>query len=54
MASRPDPNLDPKLSGDPINPGMPHSTGAALQLGGLDSTQILNLLRHLPGVFNKV
>lgn len=53
MGSRPDPNLDPKLSGDPVTQGMPHS-GAALQLGSLDSTQILNLLRHLPGVFNKV
>ena len=51
--SRPDPNLDPKLSGDPVNPGIAHA-GAALQLGGLDSTQILTLLRHLPGVFNKV
>jgi len=60
--SRPDPNLDPKLSGDPVSPILPSmastSAGPAgapgLQLGSLDSTQILTLLRHLPGVFNKV
>ena len=49
--SRPDPNLDPKLSGDH---GLPQGAGPGLQLGGLDSSQILNILRHLPGVFNKV
>jgi hypothetical protein len=37
-----DPNLDPKLSGE------------QLQLAGLDTNQILSLLRHLPGIFNKV
>lgn len=56
--SRPDPNLDPKLSGEAISPILSSNAGpsgaAGLQLGGLDSTQILTLLRHLPGVFNKV
>lgn len=59
-------NHDPALSHP--SPNGPNSSAAAgsagngsgaageppIQLGALDTNQIMSLLRHLPGVFNKV
>ncbi|KAF5329402.1 hypothetical protein D9619_008977 [Psilocybe cf. subviscida] len=67
MAPNSPPNHDPALShgaGAPAVPppapaqaGIPSNISAAdlsgMHLNGLDQTQILNLLRQLPGVFNK-
>ncbi|KIJ34568.1 hypothetical protein M422DRAFT_70209, partial [Sphaerobolus stellatus SS14] len=56
-----DPNLDPKLSGEMQGgqgggqvPNNLNQVAAGLQLGTtLDSSQIINLLRHLPGLMHK-